>query len=126
MRSENKRGSAALPAIAAVASSLALVSGCAGEPAIYEPGTYTGTGEGKGGPITVTLTVDETSIVSVDEIVGNDETPGVGGWDQIHDGSYASNIMEVQSAEIDNVTGATLTSNGVKQATQDALDQAAI
>ena len=126
MSNEKKRVSVAVPALAAIASSVALISGCAGEPAIYEPGTYTGTGEGKGGPITVTLTVDETSIVSVDEIVGDDETPGVGGWDQIQDGSYASDIMEAQSSEIDDVTGATLTTNGVKQATQDALDQAAV
>ncbi len=126
MLNERKRALLTLPAALALASSSALAVGCAGEPAIYEPGTYTGTGEGKGGPITVTLTVDETSIVSVDEIVGDDETPGVGGWDQIQDGSYASFIMEAQSAEIDDVTGATLTTNGVRQATQDALDQAAV
>lgn len=124
MTKESRKVGAIAPAIAALASSAALLAGCAGEPAIYAPGTYTGTGEGKGGPITVTLTVDETSIVSVDEIVGDDETPGVGGWDQIQDGSYASDIMEAQSADIDDVTGATLTTNGVREAAQNALDQA--
>lgn len=85
---------------------------------------YTGTGEGKGGTVEVTLTVDGDRIVSVDEIVGDKESPNHGQV-PIEDGTFAAQIMEAQSADIDGVSGATETTKGVKEAVQDALDQAA-
>lgn len=97
-----------------------------GGDAIYNPGTYTGEGKGMGGTIEVTLTVDETSIVSVDEITDPGETDGIGGKEAIEDGTYAEQIMTAQSAEIDGVSGATITSKGVTDAVEDALSQAAI
>lgn len=100
------------------------LGGCASD-AVYNEGTYTGVGEGKGGPITATVTFDSKSIVSV-ELVGEDESPGVGGYECIKDGTFASRVVEAQSADIDGVTGATMTTDGVKAAVQDAIDQAAI
>ncbi|MDR1422174.1 MAG: FMN-binding protein [Coriobacteriales bacterium] len=89
---------------------------------IYIPGTYTGTSRGMG-PITVTVTVDSLTITAV-EITGPGETQGVGGWEAIQDGSFANRILEAQSAQIDAISGATLTSTGIAEATDDALGQA--
>ncbi|MCI8513851.1 MAG: FMN-binding protein [Lachnospiraceae bacterium] len=89
----------------------------------YKDGTYTGTGRGMGGDITVTLTV-AGGVVTVDEITGPYETPGVGGKEAIEDGSFKSQIEKAQSSDIDGITGATMTTGGVKKAVEDALSQA--
>ena len=91
----------------------------------YADGTYTGTGQGKGGTITVTLTI-ANDVITVDSIDGADhETTGVGGKEAIEDGTFKSQIEAAQSADIDGVSGATLTSTGVKDAVTDCLNQAA-
>ncbi|MDR3053311.1 MAG: FMN-binding protein [Coriobacteriales bacterium] len=90
----------------------------------YIAGVYSGEGNGMGGTITVTLTVDANTIVSVDEITDPGETTGLGGKEAIADGTYAAQILEAQSAEIDGVSGATITTGGVQQATSNALAKA--
>lgn len=91
----------------------------------YADGTYTGTGMGKGGEITVTLTITD-GVITVDEIGGAEhETAGVGGKEGIEDGTFKEQIETAQSAEIEGVTGASMTSAGVQEATADALAQAA-
>lgn len=90
----------------------------------YAPGTYTGFGSGQAGKIEVTLTVDEGSIVSVDQITDPGETHGMGGAEAIADGTFIGQILEAQSAAIDGVSGATITSDGVRSAVKDALKQA--
>ncbi|WP_302963594.1 FMN-binding protein [uncultured Adlercreutzia sp.] len=89
----------------------------------YQDGTYTGEGQGMGGPIAVTLTVAD-GVIAVDEITEAGETPGVGGKEAIEDGTFKQQIEEAQSAEIDGVTGATMTSGGVREAVEKALAQA--
>ncbi|OUO90359.1 hypothetical protein B5F40_07820 [Gordonibacter sp. An230] len=89
----------------------------------YEDGTYQGTGTGMGGPIDVTLTVADGR-VTVDEITESGETAGIGGKEAIEDGTFKAQIEEAQSADIDGVTGATMTTNGVKKAVEEALSQA--
>lgn len=76
-----------------------------------------------GGNITVTITI-ENDVITVDEITGPYETPGVGGKEAIEDGSFKTQIEEAQNAEIEGIAGATMTSGGVKRALQDALTQA--
>ena len=76
-----------------------------------------------GGDITVTLSV-ENDVITVLEITGPYETPGVGGKEAIEDGTFKTQIEEAQGAEIDGIAGATMTSGGVKKAVQDALTQA--
>ena len=84
----------------------------------YTAGTYTGEGQGYGGTVTVTITTDANSILEV-TAEGADETPTVGGAALEE---LAAQVKEAQSAEIDGVAGATLTSNGVKAAAQAAID----
>ncbi len=93
----------------------------AGEEAgAYVPGTYTGEADGFGGTVSVTITVDETSITDV-TAVGDDETEDVGGaaLDEL-----AAQILDAQSADIDGVSGASFTSEGIRAAAQDAIDAA--
>lgn len=93
-----------------------------GSAAAYTPGTYEGTGKGFG-TITVSVTVDESSITAV-EINGPDETPGIGGKEAIEAGTFTEAILAAQSTSIDTVSGATMTSNGVIEAVNNALAQA--
>ena len=106
---------------------LALAGGCSAEkkeePAAegkFTPGTYTGTAAGFGGDVTAELTVDANNITTV-VLTGNDETPTVGGAALE---TLIDQVMDAQSAEIDGVSGATMTSNGVKQAVEKALNAA--
>ena len=83
----------------------------------YTAGTYTGEGQGFGGTVTVAITVDADSITDV-KIEGPDETENIGGaaFEEL-----ANQVKDAQSAEIDGVSGATLTSNGVKEAAAMAI-----
>ena len=94
---------------------------------LYNPGTYTGYGVGVfGGEIKVTITVDKNSIVSVDEIVGDGETPEFGGA-YINSGEAEAQIMEAQGQfESDGVSGATKPRDGIQTALNDALAQASV
>ena len=84
---------------------------------IYTPGTYEGSAQGYGGTVTVSLTVDANAITDV-SIAGERETPSVGGAALEE---LAKQVKDAQSAEIDGVTGATLTSDAVKEAAAAAL-----
>ena len=80
-------------------------------------GTLTGTAQGFGGEVTVTLTMDGDKIVDA-TIEGKDETPDVGGkaLEELQ-----KQLVEAGSADIDGVSGATVTSQGVKDAVKAAL-----
>ena len=86
----------------------------------YTPGTYEATAQGYG-ELKVTVTIDESGIADV-AINGENETPTIGGaaLDELK-----KQILDAQSAEIDGVAGATLTTNGVKEAVAAALAEAA-
>ena len=77
----------------------------------------TGTAKGFGGDVTVTLTVENGVIVAA-KAEGADETPGVGtpALEQLPAAMVAGNTVNV-----DVVTGATWTSNGVIEAAKAAL-----
>ncbi len=87
----------------------------------YKDGTYQGSGTGFGGTISVQVTVSGGKITSVDILSAAGET-----------GSYfssaqgvVSRILSSQSPNVDAVGGATYSSNGIIQAVQNALSQAA-
>ena len=83
-----------------------------------ESQTLTGTAEGFGGDVTVTVVVSGDDIVSV-EAVGADETEGIG---TMAIDELPSLIAEADSAEIDGVSGATFTSDAIKAAVKSALE----
>ncbi len=82
--------------------------------------TFTGEAQGFGGTVTVTLTVEDGDITAAD-IVGDDETPTVGG---LALDPLKEQLVEADSAEIEGVTGATFTSDAVKEAAAAALASA--
>ena len=71
----------------------------------------------------MTLTVADGH-VTVDEIVESGETAGIGGKEAIEDGTFKAQIEDAQSADIDGITGATMTTGGVRRAVEAALAQA--
>lgn len=87
------------------------------------PGTYLGEGWGYSPAIKLqaNVTVDETSIVSVEVVEPHADTPEVA-FSAIE--RLVPRIVEAQSVTVDAVTGATMTSNGIKEAVADALAQA--
>ncbi|MCF0115579.1 MAG: FAD-dependent oxidoreductase [Erysipelotrichaceae bacterium] len=109
----------ALAASMTACSSTTTTTETAGD-GIYTAGTYTGEADGFGGKVTVTIETDANAITSV-EIVADDETPTVGGAALEE---LSTQVLDAQSAEIDGVSGATLTSGGVKEAAAAAIAQA--
>lgn len=80
---------------------------------------YEATTKGFGGDVTVKLTYSDDKISKV-EIEGNDETEGVGSLaiEQMPD-----SILEANSADVDTVSGATITSNAIITAAKMAIMQ---
>ncbi|MEC4295405.1 FAD-dependent oxidoreductase [Adlercreutzia shanghongiae] len=91
--------------------------------AIFADGTYTGSGNGMGGEIDVTLEVSGGQI-SVTDISPNNETVGIGGYEAIEDGTYIQLIEAAQGPDFDVISGATITSNAIQTAVTEALQGA--
>lgn len=87
--------------------------------AIYTPGTYTGTAAGIG-EVKVTMTFSETAITDV-VIDAANETESIGG---VAAPTLKDALMAAQSTEIDNISGATITTNAVKKAAASCIEQA--
>ena len=105
----------ALAACNSAASSSTAASG----DAIYTPGTYTGTATGIG-EVKVTMTFSETAITEV-VIDASNETESIGG---VAAPTLQEAIMAAQGTEIDNISGATVTTNAVKKAAASCIEQA--
>ena len=86
--------------------------------------TFAATANGIG-EVTVSLTVEDGKIIAA-EVVGDGETPGFGGLEACKDGTYAAQIVEAQGADIDGVSGATVTSDAVRKATALAMEAAGL
>lgn len=86
---------------------------------IYTPGTYTGTATGIG-EVKVTMTFSETAITDV-VIDASNETESIGG---VAAPTLKDALMAAQSTEIDNISGATITTNAVKKAAASCIEQA--
>ena len=87
--------------------------------AIYTPGTYTGTATGIG-EVKVTMTFSETAITDV-VIDASNETESIGG---VAAPTLKDALMAAQSTEIDNISGATITTNAVKKAAASCIEKA--
>ena len=87
-------------------------------------GVYTGVGRAMAGNVTVTLMVDDNRITCL-ETTQDGETQSVGGFEAVRDGAFARMIEAAQGSDIDAISGATITTAGVKQAVDDALAKAA-
>ena len=111
--------------VIALTLSLLLITGCQSQTqtssnSIYNEGTYTASATGYHGDVTVEVKVSSDKIEEVN-VVEHSETEGVGttAIEKLPD-----LIVEKQSLAIDVVSGATLTSNAILSAVEDALGQA--
>ena len=103
----------------AACNSAASSSTAATGDAIYTAGTYTGTATGIG-EVKVTMTFSETAITEV-VIDASNETESIGG---VAAPTLQEAIMAAQGTEIDNISGATVTTNAVKKAAASCIEQA--
>ena len=87
----------------------------------YTPGTYTASAKGMDGDVPVTITIGDDGTITGVQVDVSGETAGIGA--EIGD-EVTKQILDAQSAEIDGVAGATVTSTAVKTAVADALAQA--
>ena len=109
----------ALAACNSASSTSTAASAAASGDAIYTPGTYTGTATGIG-EVKVTMTFSETAITDV-VIDASNETESIGGAAAP---TLKDAIMAAQNAEIDSVSGATISTNAVKKAAASCIEQA--
>ena len=86
----------------------------------YNDGTYTGEADGFGGTIQVEVKIEKSKIAEINVISAEKE-----------DGAYLSmakdmipKIIDAQSADIDTISGATFSSTGIKNASEQALEKA--
>ena len=107
-------------AAAEAAKQEAIAAAAASGAANYTPGTYTASAKGIGSDVKVTMTFDEHSITNV-EIDVSGETPDIGGK---IGGDMANAILTAQSADVDAVSGASVTSEAIRQAAADCISQA--
>ena len=88
--------------------------------ALYKAGTYTATAENDIGSVVVEMTFSADAITDVN-IDASSQTKGIG---QEAAQPMQEAILAAQSADVDGCSGATLTSDAIKQAAADCIAQA--
>jgi uncharacterized protein with FMN-binding domain len=86
----------------------------------YVDGVYEGTGEGFGGDVTVSVTVSDGRIDTIEVVSADDETPAYFAQAK----AVLTSIRAKQTTDVDAVSGATFSSNGLKEAVENALSKA--
>ena len=100
-----------------------VLAGCSSAPKVYNNGTYEGTGEGKKGPVVVSVTFENDKITSV-EVTAQEETPDIA---NVVFESLPAQIVELQGTEaVDTYAGATYTRDAIVTAVEQAIEQAKI
>ena len=86
----------------------------------YQDGTYQGEADGFGGTVAVEVTIEKGKITGIEVTSAENE-----------DGAYLSmakdiipKIIAAQSADVDTISGATFSSTGIKNASQEAMEKA--
>lgn len=102
-------------------AAMLLATGCSSNDSAKAE-TFTATGKGYGGEITVTLEVTGDKITDV-TIVGDSETAGVGS-NAIE--QMPALIKEANTYDVDVVSGATITSTAIKKITKEAMTTAGL
>ncbi|WML37013.1 FMN-binding protein [Clostridium sp. OS1-26] len=86
----------------------------------YKDGVYTGIGRGYRPNLEVEVTIKDGKIADI-QIASNNETPR---FAEEPFSIVPNEIIQAQSTKVDGVSGATRSSNGIKQAVEDALSKA--
>ena len=99
----------------------ALVEEVFEEPEGYQDGTYYGSARGFGGTIQVKVVISDGKIADISIVSASGETPSYMSSAK----AVVSRILSAQSPNVDTVSGATYSSNGIMNAVKAALRQAA-
>lgn len=86
----------------------------------YTPGTYTAAIAGQNGPVKVEVTTSADKILSV-KIVDQKETEGIGSKAVA---ALPAEIVKAQSADVQGIAGASVSSAAIKKAVQECLNRA--
>jgi uncharacterized protein with FMN-binding domain len=86
----------------------------------YKDGVYNGTAQGYGGELEVQVTINGGKITDI-QLVRDQETPGISDTAKVQ---TVERIIQKGNTDIDLVSGATATSKGIRDAVQNALEQA--
>ncbi len=97
-----------------------LFAGCSSKEKGPVDGTYSATGTGIHGEVSVEIVVEGGAIKSATVDVSG-ETVGYGAD---HQADFEEQIVKANGAEIDGVSGSTFTSNGIKEAYAKVLEEA--
>lgn len=110
------------------AAFLWMLAGCSVKPSpsIQQPekeisGVYQGTAWGNNGEIRVEITLEAGSIKNI-EVLDHQETKGISDLPLT---VIPEQIVKTQSIAVEALSGATMTSNGIKNAVKNALEEAA-
>ena len=87
---------------------------------LFTPGTYTGETQGIFSPITVQITVSANKILGV-SINAKGETESLGG---LAAEKMSEAILKAQTPNVDGLSGATVSSDAIREAAKSALLQA--
>jgi len=95
---------------------------CGSREKIYKKGIYEGNAEGHIGPIKVQIVTDQYEIKEI-KILEQQETPVIA--DAVYK-RIPARVIKANSPEVEVVSGATYTSNGLIKAIKNGLDKAKI
>lgn len=87
---------------------------------LYTDGTYTGSAQGFGGIVEVELVIEDGAIASARATNADNETPDY--FKQAE--TIFDEVVKKQSVDVDVVTGATYSSNGIINGLKEALEKA--
>ncbi len=85
----------------------------------YKDGTYEGTGRGRNGNIVVEVTIANNAMTKI-EVISQQETPSY--WQKAL--ALVDTIKDANSTNVDGVSSATVSSDGIKEAVNNALAKA--
>ena len=115
--------------ISLVLACMMLLSACGGsapaattEAAASAAASYTGTAQGMGGEVSVTLTI-ENGVITDCVATGDKETDGIG---SVVIAQFPAQVVEGNTINLDAVSGATITSNAFIEAAKAALTAAGL
>lgn len=86
----------------------------------WKDGVYFGSATGYGGVIKVSVTIKEGKILKIEVTDHSKETPSF----YMKAEAIVQKILSAQSTDVDTISGATFSSNGIRQAVIEALNQA--
>lgn len=94
--------------------------GAAADAGSWQDGTWTGTAQGYGGDVTVSVTIANKKITAIEVVSASGETPSFFSKAK----ALIPKIIEAQNPDVDVVSGATYSSNGIINAVKNALTKA--